>query len=774
MATGGLPAKPATREELEAFVAQNRRWLPDDAEQILRNMSPIDQKRVIGAGTMSSVRDPTAVIQARVRKAREMEAQIGRGGGIGPSPLLGEESRISKPATREELDSFIKSNERWLQGEAADILRAMSPVDQKRVISAGTMSGCRDPIAVIQTRAKKAREMELELESIAAGNRPPQQPEPPQLPPPPHFCEAAAAMHLFAPPELVLRQESKFAPPPESAKDGPMLIGDDRGIGGVIEILKAKYGCGKGQRLRVIGETPALLQFEGGKTAPKNQEDKGWKWVMREEEETRLAAERELEKARAEEDAKRAVEVAAKKAEEMAKRMAQATNKREKKGKDASDKPAVDKEAAKQAEEKPRPRSSSATKKDKDAKPSPKDEEVEKAKENTKDKDKRSRKDSDDEAERRKGKEKERDKSADKRKRRRDDSDDKGRRKKKARDSSSDSSSSRAKSKERRKEKDRRADDKKKATDSGKKSTRRDSSDDSDRPKNKATDKTKDRKRKADSDDEKDIPTEKDADKDRASNRKKAHYGSDDAKAKENEKEKDEKSKGDKSEPEKKDSTRVTKGGDKSKEKDKAEEKKPAPKKSAEKARAAAAAAAAPAAHPVHRAEALSLAWAPSPRFRPLNNAELAEADFNTISLAPVSMGPRSRAAALGSLGSASCGAWQPFGTGAVTTGRRPAALRPLLREFWGSATSVKPAGWRAPTGGRASSSSPAGRGRGAVQLHLGRQGAADTVAATADGGRQSKEDPEAQGSTAHVSALGPGNETKLRRRPSGPVALPE
>lgn len=262
--SSGVPIKPATREELEAFIQQNKRWLPDDAEQILRNMSPIDQRRVIGAGTMSSVRDPAAVIQARVRKAREMEAQIGRGAGFGTSSGMAglglTESRISKPATQEELNSFVKANERWLQGEAEDILRAMNPVDQKRVISAGTMSGCRDPVAVIQTRAKKAREMEAELESLASGPRPPM-PEP-QLPPPPNFCEAAAAMHMFAAPEVVSRNESKFAPPLAIVAEEVVIMGEERGVGGVVEILKAKYGCSKGQRLRVIGETGTLVQFE--------------------------------------------------------------------------------------------------------------------------------------------------------------------------------------------------------------------------------------------------------------------------------------------------------------------------------------------------------------------------------------------------------------------------------------------------------------------------------------------------------------------------------
>lgn len=40
----------------------------------------------------------------------------------------------------EELDSFIKANERWLQGEAADILRAMNPV---RLIDAAFPFGSR-------------------------------------------------------------------------------------------------------------------------------------------------------------------------------------------------------------------------------------------------------------------------------------------------------------------------------------------------------------------------------------------------------------------------------------------------------------------------------------------------------------------------------------------------------------------------------------------------------------------------------------------------------
>merc|ERR1712232_494308 len=99
-------------------------------------------------------------------------------------------------------------------------------------------------------------------------------------------------MHMFSPAEIVSRNDSKFAPPPSVLikDDSVPMVGEERGVGGVVEILKPKYGYGKGRRLKVIGETGNLLQFEGGKTAPKNHENSGWKWVLREEENIRLAA----------------------------------------------------------------------------------------------------------------------------------------------------------------------------------------------------------------------------------------------------------------------------------------------------------------------------------------------------------------------------------------------------------------------------------------------------------------------------------------------------
>jgi len=174
---------------------------------------------------MSSVKNPSAVIQARVRKAKELEVSISREGGALPATMLGEESKLSKPAKKEEVEAFVKANNRWLHGEASDILMSMSPVDQKRVIAGGTLSGCRDPVAVMQTRAKKAREIEMEFENLAAG-RGPRKTEPPR-PTAPTFGQEAAEMQMFAPPQEVSVTESRFAPLPDAdTEDTSTLFGE--------------------------------------------------------------------------------------------------------------------------------------------------------------------------------------------------------------------------------------------------------------------------------------------------------------------------------------------------------------------------------------------------------------------------------------------------------------------------------------------------------------------------------------------------------------------
>merc|ERR1712080_213691 len=70
------------------------------------------------------------------------------------------------------------------------------------------------------------------------------------------------------------------------------LVGNVKGVGGVVEILKAKYGCSKGQRLRVLGDIggPAgMWKLEDDKTVPKpHLKEGGWRWVMETEGQTHI------------------------------------------------------------------------------------------------------------------------------------------------------------------------------------------------------------------------------------------------------------------------------------------------------------------------------------------------------------------------------------------------------------------------------------------------------------------------------------------------------
>merc|ERR1719242_680505 len=118
--------------------------------------------------------------------------------------------------------------------------------------------------------------------------------------PVPKFSADVGFAYIFAKPQEVRSTESRFASsvgskvlPTKEADTGPPLMGEARGVGGVVEILRAKYGCSKGQRMRCLGETPGLLKFEAGRMVPKNHEGSGFRWVLREEEEAAAAGQAE-------------------------------------------------------------------------------------------------------------------------------------------------------------------------------------------------------------------------------------------------------------------------------------------------------------------------------------------------------------------------------------------------------------------------------------------------------------------------------------------------
>ena len=288
---------PATEEEVENFITANSRWIEEAGATELRKMSPEDQRRVMAGGTLVSCRDAVGVMRSRVRQAKEKETILS-GAHLSNPEAGGVGGKLSRPASKEEVQGFLASNSRWLNPEAEEILKMMNPLDQKRVINGGTLSGCRDPVAVLQTRAKRAREMEVEFELIASGKKP----QGPKVQTPavnvPHFSAEAASAFVYARPEEVQAENSRFASAVGTDDDDETspLSSNVRGIGGVVEMVRAKYGCSKGQRLQVIGETSALLQFEGGKTAPKNHEGTGWKWVIEEVADSARQAEAEKQK----------------------------------------------------------------------------------------------------------------------------------------------------------------------------------------------------------------------------------------------------------------------------------------------------------------------------------------------------------------------------------------------------------------------------------------------------------------------------------------------
>eukprot|EP00929_Paragymnodinium_shiwhaense_P112793 TRINITY_DN81067_c0_g1_i1.p1 TRINITY_DN81067_c0_g1~~TRINITY_DN81067_c0_g1_i1.p1 ORF type:complete len:303 (+),score=29.51 TRINITY_DN81067_c0_g1_i1:60-968(+) len=61
---------------------------------------------------------------------------------------------------------------------------------------------------------------------------------------------------------------------------GAVLRDDDSGsIGRVVHVQRARYGCHRGDRLRISGSSAKLWKLEGGKTIPKDHEGTGWMWV---------------------------------------------------------------------------------------------------------------------------------------------------------------------------------------------------------------------------------------------------------------------------------------------------------------------------------------------------------------------------------------------------------------------------------------------------------------------------------------------------------------
>lgn len=140
-------------EELDQFVIENRQWLTEEAEEVLRAMTGEDQRHVMNEGSMSNCRDPVGVVKSRAHQ-----------GPMKAHKKWLEERRLY--STADKLEDYIEFNRPWLNAEAEDVLRDVPEDVCDAVMEVGSLAGCRDPVAVVKSRAKQAR-----AKGLGRGNR---------------------------------------------------------------------------------------------------------------------------------------------------------------------------------------------------------------------------------------------------------------------------------------------------------------------------------------------------------------------------------------------------------------------------------------------------------------------------------------------------------------------------------------------------------------------------------------------------------------------------
>lgn len=297
--TAMVPEAPAMkkiqipRKEIDDFFRLNSEMLNTQARELFTNMGAEDQRRVLNSGPLNIFREPMEMFKFRVsiNKEREKEIADRKGGEF-----------VAKEAAEYEVKDWVKANKSYLGEEGPKHLDMFGPADQWRIISEGPASENMDPVHVIQTRAKRSRELANTVSVMFAQRR--EQAN--------SSAEAKAAAKPLFKPELAdtvqaffnrvvgcevpdtQRRTGGFGVQHVLEEDKSTLVGKVKGVEGVVEILKNKYDCLKGERYRVVGERggPAgMWRLEGGKTIPKTHvKEGGWRWVLEEPEpEAKLA-----------------------------------------------------------------------------------------------------------------------------------------------------------------------------------------------------------------------------------------------------------------------------------------------------------------------------------------------------------------------------------------------------------------------------------------------------------------------------------------------------
>lgn len=283
-------AKKRLEREVKFFIADNRPHLNDEAIKVLWGMSAADQRRVIAGGPLDICKDLGLLFRTRVNSNREREKELAERKGV-------DASKFVRDASDDEVQQWLSSNKEYIDHAATEQFKALDPQDKFRVISEGPLRESVDAAHVIKTRAERSREMANEVAAIfAMRTERNSEPSKPKAAVEKSVSPAVAAMiqEQFASyrgPEVPahLRRCAGFGNVKTAETEQPAMVGNVKGVGGVVEILKSKYGCTKGQRYRVIGEcggAVGMWRLEGEKkgiekTVPKNHvKEGGWKWVV--------------------------------------------------------------------------------------------------------------------------------------------------------------------------------------------------------------------------------------------------------------------------------------------------------------------------------------------------------------------------------------------------------------------------------------------------------------------------------------------------------------
>lgn len=130
-----------TRDEIDDFIRSND--VDDRAANDLRDCPADIQRKVLARGELSTARNPSAALLARIRDARNS----GTAGGYRDSGGSGRNGV--------EIEDFIKGND--VDESAADSLRSSSPTIQRAVLARGDLKSARNPSSALLARIRDAK-----------------------------------------------------------------------------------------------------------------------------------------------------------------------------------------------------------------------------------------------------------------------------------------------------------------------------------------------------------------------------------------------------------------------------------------------------------------------------------------------------------------------------------------------------------------------------------------------------------------------------------------